>query len=891
MGFSSNYVQKWLGAVFAGLTLFSGLAAAQVLGNRGAELPLQILHSPNFDVVFPPHLLRVAQRSAAAAESIHAKVLNIVGTNPGRTTILLNDETDVFNGYALGSPQPFVRVYATFPRSGDIGTQWQDLMVALIGHEFTHVAHLSTHDDLRNFGRGIFGSVPGLTDARIPPAWFLEGLAVYVESEVTTGGRVRDAATRTLRAQMMRAKKWPSLTDISIGVLEKFPLGNARYAFGSGFVAFLMQRFSEAGVRKVMTTYNSSGWDFADAWQQATGESLEKLFADFTEQERLRSEVEEKALSSLKLPTGERLASGGSVAWRNDGALAYYGSGIVHVVFPNQKSDDANAQPTGWPSAIELASRPHRLSWDVAGNLVYSRFSAIEGQGTGDVYKLHPDGHEERLSNNARARDAVAFADCVLYVREEALQSSLRKLCAGTDSLVLAAPTDWHFMHPMPKPSSNDIALTVWRPGGFLDVAVLTGGALKFMTSDAAQDQWPTWLGNNLVFSSDRGGNFQLFYCDGENVSQLSASTGGTIAASVQGNAIAFASQTAEGSEVRIIRAETKEFASNQIPAPARSEPIVLDLSATYPVEEYAPDLTPRFWYPFSESGLGATIFGGDVAGIHQYRISAGYALINGLAFRNPTGFEAGMFYRFAPALSWNFDVMAHVGPDFWYAALAPRVLGGFELGADSVKFGFRPYAQVDATGLSAGASLSFDALSRDVFGYATSGWAWNSGINTTGRYSSNYHLFTDIVSLPISVGAGLGGANTNIGHLSQASVSVGTRFTVRPSWRLGDGSIGIERFTFEPFTFATFTYAWKGGASLWDVGGGVRLLADNFAFYLSPGNLGLEIAYGSSSGWSLNWILNFPLLGNLNTSPADFSPLNSSPIFFDPNNFLRGEP
>ncbi|MFN3267216.1 MAG: hypothetical protein ACK41E_10325, partial [Deinococcales bacterium] len=263
---------------FLVLLCFFGVAHAQLLTNKGGELPLQSIQTPHFRVLHPPRLETFSRRVAAAAELIRTRVLGIVGNDPGLTYILVNDETDNFNGFAVPGPYPFIRVYATFPRPTDIGAQWQDAMHALVAHEFTHVAHLTTRDDLRQNLRSIFGAVPGLLEARVPPAWLVEGWAIYVESMLTSGGRVQDSAVRTLRAQMARAGKFPSLTDAGIGVNEDYPFGNTRYAFGAGFVPFLISEFGEQALIQAIKRYNQR-LTFADAWREVTQTSLETLWA------------------------------------------------------------------------------------------------------------------------------------------------------------------------------------------------------------------------------------------------------------------------------------------------------------------------------------------------------------------------------------------------------------------------------------------------------------------------------------------------------------------------------------------------------------------------------------------------------------------------------------
>jgi WD40-like Beta Propeller Repeat len=801
------------------LLCFFGMAHAQLLTGKGAELPLKTIQTPHFSVLHPPRLEVFSRRVAAAAEAIRAGVLGVVGNDPGRTYILVNDETDDFNGFAVPGPYPFIRVYATFPRPTDIGAQWQDAMHALVAHEFAHVAHLTTRDGLRQSLRGIFGAVPGLLEARVPPAWFVEGYAIYLESKLTSGGRVQDSAVRTLRAQMARAGKFPSLTDAGIGVNEDYPFGNTRYAYGAGFVPFLIERFGEATIRRAIALYNQH-LTFADAWREVTNQSLESLWTAWTNLETNRAKQELEALQKTGLEQGERLHLGsGAPAWRKDGVYAFMSGNTLRF------SDGR--------SSIVLPSRPSRLSWDGQA-LVYSRTVVRGATIFGEVFRLE-NGLERQLTTQARARDAIFDGRCIVYIEDYLDESSIRRLCENSNELVYAAPQGWHLFHPAPR--DGRIALTVWRPGGFLDVA-LWNGKLEFLTSDAAQDQFPTWVSDDtLAFSSDRTGSAQLHQIrlGSGQAAQLTAAPGGAyISSLLPDGRLTFSSYTASGFETRIVKPRATQPVALEV-----RQPVPLDgLSGLeYPVQPYLPVPSPVFWYPATANGLGATVVGADPAGVLAWQLAGGFDF--------SSGWGANLSLNFQPSLEYSINLLAALDSSGYGLRLdMPFVGRGESQATGRVGYVLRPsVGLVNGVGF---ASLygSLGALLSDDWGYLEYGWSMAGTLSTSG-YSANLVLTDAVAGLPLTVGLGLRG-----GYLSQPNISASlqTQFSFGVRLRSEDGFVTLERLTVQPFALFSSNHTV-----------GLRLLADGILNYYVPISLGLEFSY-STSGFGFRLVTVLPL-------------------------------
>jgi hypothetical protein len=858
-----------------------GRAEAQVLGNKGLAWPLQTIETPHFRLLHPPRLEAFARKVAAVAEYVREQVVGSLGNDPGLTWILVNDETDLFNGFALPGPYPLIRVYATFPRPTDIGAQWQDAMLALVSHELTHVAHLTSRDAGRRYWRKLLGEVPGLTSARIPPPWFVEGLAVLLETRLTSGGRSQDASVASLRAQIMREGQWPDLRQISLGPIESWPQGNTRYQFGAGFVAFLAQTVGDAGLRAAIAAYNGGTFisDWAEAWQAGTQTDLYDLWQKWTALEQKRANDELLALQASALPPGERIKGSNIPAFDGTGERLAFWDGQLRL--QNRAGQDLFA-----PS--RLASRPQRLSWPrnqpaTGVALVYSRFVTSGMQTVGEVFRFE-HGQEQQLTHNAHARDAVAWADCIAYVRDVLDQSSLRQVCEKdgqwADSLLFMPPEGWHLAYPVVA-ASGEMAFSVWRPGGFLDIARLKQGQLTFVTSDRAQDLWPSFDENGrLYWISDRGGSFQLYregavigqpsnqpsnQPSGKQLEQLTAFAGGVYGHTIFGQTLIATSFGGNGPELRQAHLEQAITSTSSDTVPV---PLVFD-GSSYPVTPYNPTANALYWLPITDNGLGLSLTGADAAGLQQWNVQIGHAFTGDEALFAPLpSFSAS--YSLAPSLDYLIAGKLSIGSDGWSASAGPLWAGSQELWGGNARWSLGASTVIGtAVGGNYGDLRVFGRLSNqssDIFGYPSSGWRVAASLASLSGVATNaalaYALPLGASTLPL----GLEFQSTINGQRLNLQAEFSTRFSIRTNWRVGDGIYSLERITLRPLVSVDLTTSdntSRSGSKL-----AVQFLGDFALSYYAPASFGLEVSYRpGQSAFGLRFLTFLPILDDLSAT------------------------
>jgi len=186
-----------LGAVF----IPSYVAHADALEEPSEPLPQApvpggnwfTLQTPHFNIHFYEEEREFAARVAHFAERAYRLNTRYLNWRPsGRVNVVLSDISDAANGSASSIPYTFINAYGAPPDSLDELNDFDDYVKLLITHEFAHVVHLDTMLSICPLAiNTLLGRTyaPNLAE----PTWFIEGMAVLMESRQTTAGRLRSS--------------------------------------------------------------------------------------------------------------------------------------------------------------------------------------------------------------------------------------------------------------------------------------------------------------------------------------------------------------------------------------------------------------------------------------------------------------------------------------------------------------------------------------------------------------------------------------------------------------------------------------------------------------------------------------------------------------------------
>ncbi len=122
----------------------------------------------HFQVHANSGLRPIAKRVAEVAENVHTTLSPELGWQPKqRTQIVLTDDTDFANGSATALPYDTVRLFVTAPDDLSPLNDYDDWLIELVTHEYTHILHTDHITGLAAIYNAIFGK--SYTRNQMPP--------------------------------------------------------------------------------------------------------------------------------------------------------------------------------------------------------------------------------------------------------------------------------------------------------------------------------------------------------------------------------------------------------------------------------------------------------------------------------------------------------------------------------------------------------------------------------------------------------------------------------------------------------------------------------------------------------------------------------------------------
>ncbi|NLI97383.1 hypothetical protein GX441_01840 [bacterium] len=207
-----------------------------------AAVRWQVLQSEHYNLVFPKGYGGQASRAIQWLETKRDKVNDLVGYDPGKVWIVIEDMGMTVNGFSnpVGNE---IHLYTTPPSGFDLSTR--DWMRTVGIHEYAHEVSLSSVWGLPKALGYLFG--PWVIPNAATPGWLIEGVTVYTESHIVGyEGRLEsgeyDANVLTRASEGKITRNWNME-----GSLYEYPLG-AIYAYGGPFYEWLVETKGEEAI-------------------------------------------------------------------------------------------------------------------------------------------------------------------------------------------------------------------------------------------------------------------------------------------------------------------------------------------------------------------------------------------------------------------------------------------------------------------------------------------------------------------------------------------------------------------------------------------------------------------------------------------------------------------
>jgi hypothetical protein len=198
-----------------------------------------IIRTEHFDIVVNSTQLDLGRYYANAAEKAYSNLSTVFDRLTNRIVIIVNDTTDVTNGYATRIPYPHIMAYSVVSGDHDSLSEAGDWPQILLTHELTHILQFEPASGFYSVLRPIFGSI--VAPNMLMPAWWKEGMAVEMETQFSNTGRSRSTfQNAVMRGIVVENKLGQYDLPQSNEVLPSWPYGARPYLFGSLFFSQLV---------------------------------------------------------------------------------------------------------------------------------------------------------------------------------------------------------------------------------------------------------------------------------------------------------------------------------------------------------------------------------------------------------------------------------------------------------------------------------------------------------------------------------------------------------------------------------------------------------------------------------------------------------------------------
>jgi WD40-like Beta Propeller Repeat len=620
--------------------------------------------SPHFRVHYAAGLEDIAQRTTSSAEAVYRRLVPQLGWAPKQVTeIVVTDDTDTANGSANTIPYNTVRLFATAPDDMSPLGDYDNWINELVTHEYTHILQIDNTSGLPALGNAVLGKTYAPNQSQ--PRWILEGLAVVMESEHTSGGRLRSSQfDMYLRADVLE-DRLARLDQIS-NPARRWPGGNLWYLYGANFIGWIMDTYGPDTYAAVATDYGASVIPFGinRAIRRVTGRTYEDLYVGWRAHLQRKYAAQTQAVRARGLREGRQVTHRGYNAASprflprcgNDGGhddvVAYQRddgdtTGGVYTVSIDAPDPDDGAQ-------LLARGASRSTSFDDQCNLYFDntapsrrlyQFSDLFRQPAGTRGASGLERSRERLTvgERANASDVSRDGQWLTYVTNRAGTSTLRiahldaqHALEPARALVPSARYEQAYT-PRFSPDGLRVAYSAWTRGGYRDIRVVDvqTGAFFEVTHDRSIDQQPVWSpdGKTLYFVSDRTGMANVYAYElatGKLAQVTNVLTGAYMPAiSNDGKRLVYVGYHSKGFDLYELPLDPARFLAALDPPDDRLLPVEPGISHAWPTEAYSPlpTLRPHAWtFKYGDGNFGKelqiTTSGSDVIGRHGFDLT-----------------------------------------------------------------------------------------------------------------------------------------------------------------------------------------------------------------------------------------------------------------------------
>lgn len=671
-------IQNGLGLLFA-LTLGLCLSPQSVMAQNFLELAglspdtrYRQLETPNFRFVFEEGYESFTRKAAAAFEHAHTVLQPVLKWQPrDKTTVLIADNEDAANGFALPSLRVGMVLIATPPDAWFSTSYTEDWIKLLVFHEYTHFLNIDPTNGLMEFLRIAFGDV--IRPNGLWPMWMLEGLATYFETRTSRMGRGRSPYYEGILRSLVSEGRLDSTHPRAItldrvnGEYPHFPGGEIPYLFGYHLWNQFAKDSAKQNLKKSedqmgeLSIHASSripyfinshlasvkGRSWTDYWKRFVAESKARFSRQIQDVRKAgETPFEAIATSDYSIIGGAFSPDGNWVAYTEssmeDRARLILKSLVTGKKFRLEEKLLGAGMAFTPDSRYLIFSALYRMksyqlyselfAYDLSNGQIHEISSGLRGKDPA----ISPDGKTLAFLRTRKGTQTLEIADWVSEQGRPRLKN-VRTLVRPQEFSILSGPA---------FNGSGEILYTEQAIGsGQSDLKAISvkGGATRTLLADGALNRFPAVRENKIHFISNRSGIENVHVLEGNRSVQLTHCIGGALfpsfssAGELHSNLL-----TADGYQlvkwkVPAVPVKPVSSAIPDAPEPMKealgpSPPLTPDSLSLRPYSPWS-SLAPRQWAPIAylsyDSVSGASVsgflLGFDATGKHQYSLTGAY--------------------------------------------------------------------------------------------------------------------------------------------------------------------------------------------------------------------------------------------------------------------------
>jgi len=645
------------GALALGVLLALGAGAAPAAASVDPHRAWFVLETENFSVYTYDGGEALARQVAAYAEEAWETLNPILGWTPrSRVHVIVADEVDSANGFAMVLPYNRFTVWAFPPQADSDLAVYASWLKLLVFHEYTHVVHLDRSSGAPEVVNTLFGRL--IKPNQALPRWLTEGIAVWIESTRTGGGRVGASRFEMYARASALAGRLPSLGDLTGFPLEQ-PRGAAWYLYGGYLIDHIARAAGPESVRDFIAGYGHRILPFAvnHTLRRATGKGFDVWYAELLDDLRARAQAVAARVEAAGRVEGEQLTTGGELKLHP--RFSPDGRWLAWVRGDGHSPTDLVLAPAADPAA---ATRLIRCEGG-CGELAFSRDGASLYYTTGRFYRnvnfygaigrvpvAPPLGRRdvEIVAGTRRGHHPTVSADGrrLWFVATAWGETWLQAVDPVTGDVLdrIDPPAGGRIDHPIAHPDGRSLFVSMHHEGNrdlyrvdLADRVERAGARFERLTEGAALelDLVLSPDGRWLVYSSDADGVYDIYareLASGQTRRLTRVLTGAfDPAISPDGQWLIYSGWTVEGFELYRLpfAPEAAPTVDDPDPQPLRPAEPARPVEVARRPYQALPLMLPRSWLPTWSLGsdglsrLGVSLEGRDPTGRYDAIVSA----------------------------------------------------------------------------------------------------------------------------------------------------------------------------------------------------------------------------------------------------------------------------